>query len=848
MKRLIFLLTILSAASLQAPLATPSLQNAVTVAQNFKQAVQAGSANANKTQSQQPTVSSGSQASLVTQLQNAVTVAQNFKQPVQAGSANVNKTQSQQSTLPAGVSIQYANPVPPASPCLYPMTPQTANISNIAANGLSVSCTNGIQSINIGLTDEHGVNYLTITLDGDALAPIDIFTPAGNAPQQPNLQFYVGVNVISATQIQVVILSSTGTTLLSATYNTQYQYEGFLYANVGFNTSDTMTLQVGEGILSGVNWVNIANGEVAAYNQTSTNTGLVGGYTSPSMYAQQQGQNKTGGLQVGSIASSNILAPGSSVIPVWSGANQFCIAPWKPRELGSLLYGNPVSCAATLNNLTVQLTDLVGSSSLNFNFNFVRGRALTAALQSGLYIGVHIQKNNSVAILLTDVTGKTVYAQSVSQKLPKGVGFVFANMVFSDVNNNTVSVAMPVSIAKRVLYQQGTVATPSVTIPGLASQSIAVAYNNCSGIQGGFAPTLVRPTIEPDFFSFGSAPLQSVVMSVTDTANQCLLTGTISTAILQSQFVNINPSNPVFMGLKLLTINNQNIVVFELLDRHQNLLAQGYQVLAPGIGSLDHYNITLQSQATQSPTTYTLNNVPLNTRLLYKPQQGLISYPAGTLIDGDTVPQPTGFRGGRQAYSGQRNNFVAAQAMYCDSASCNFTGAFVQLYPFNLSNVYSTQIQNGQVQPISCSGGLNFINFAFTDDTAESFYTAIVNISDTNLKNNQQQQVPRIAPEGPGLAQALAGDGIIIAPSLVPGISSTTCQIQILITDTTGNVLLKLLSPQQFPNNAAPQQVNIGFNKMNTMNTLEPNQQVVNGFPLNGTVLVYKNMGTPQAA
>jgi hypothetical protein len=132
---------------------------------------------------------------------------------------------------------------------------------------------------------------------------------------------------------------------------------------------------------------------------------------------------------------------------------------------------------------------------------------------------------------------------------------------------------------------------------------------------------------------------------------------------------------------------------------------------------------------------------------------------------------------------------------------------------------------------LSCSGGLQFINIAFTD----------ANVTDWNSSLN----IPTSVLSNPTIA-SLMQKGMYIAINMMqnPANNPVGNYVQVCLTDVSGNVFAQ--SPLvQLPAGVGYAYSNIGFNVYNTETGMASNQTYVNWMPIaNGQRIFYKDQGT----
>jgi hypothetical protein len=393
-------------------------------------------------------------------LKAAVKVAKNLK--------NAATTKSTGSTGKTPVLVQleqnrfkYSGPAPQ---CTATMSPVQADLDSVY--GPTFSCEDGVQSVNIGLTDAQGKTFLILVIGQASLTQAGIYSADGTGATYP--EFYIGIDILGAGttatpyKVQVVFLSPQGNELLTARYTVQSTTEGFAYANIGINCSDTLIALPTNAVAA--NWFPVIptgqtysgqplTGSVVHYLQSSTTTTppVYGGTTvpgavvnvaakttpvqtvaavnKPAVTTTQQPQQVGPQFQYNFLPNSFVLGMGNptatpAVAPdmasgqLAAAATAFTPIVNGPQAAQYSGAGTPVAVpTGGLVRLNVGVTDGSGAFlTFNFNREMFNTMQMQNLIQMGMYIVVNLitTPNPAIQVLLTDAQGN-VYAQGTQQ-------------------------------------------------------------------------------------------------------------------------------------------------------------------------------------------------------------------------------------------------------------------------------------------------------------------------------------------------------------------------------------------------------------------------------------------------
>jgi hypothetical protein len=786
-----------------------------------------------------------------TQLKAAVKVAKNLK--------NAATTKSTGSTGKTPVLVQLAQNrfsySGPAPQCTATMSPVTATLDSVY--GSTFSCEDGIQSVNIGLTDAQGKTFLTLAIGQTSLTQAGIYSADGTGATSP--EFYIGINILgtgtTATPytVQVVFLTPQNTPLLTASYTVQSATEGFAYANIAINCSNTLIALPTNAVAA--NWLPIASGQVVHYKQSATTTTppLYGGITVPAAPAVVAGaatpppaaktQISVTPQLLQPAANAFILGTGSTTVPAdmgfpngqpggyggtgFASATAAFVANITSNPAAKVYSGTVTAPQGGLVRLNVGVTDGTSFASFNFNRCIFNTMAMQTLLQQGMYILVNLvtTPNPAIVVQLTDVKG-TVYAQG-TLPIPANTNPTTYNVGFNtdDTNNSngtTKTAVVGVPIGTSVLYQQ-TGQTSTLNYLSIADGSLAGTGNqNITNISvlTGAAVTIAGPT---NTFPTGTTNFSPVTASITST-NIYMPTGTttptpyactngLSTALdisitdqSQQYFITQNFDNTVLgqqqmqdlmqLGMFIVVDVVQTptpAVSFYVTDVNGVMYAQGSAALAANAAPTSVYVLF----NTTSATAVTAGQLGADA-------VGAIAVPLGqviwyqqpaTVTTTSTVTQPA--------------KTVAPTP--ATPATCSPTAAFQAV---SVNNLFNAIQNNGPFTSASCANGLNSIVVMLSDGTCSVPVT---------FDTTQPEVAAVVNPTG----IYAAGFNVGVAQVVTQG----TYQAQVVLIDSAGTQVLASQTVP-LPANVGFTMYHVGFNMNPLTGTAGANATYINQVPI----------------
>lgn len=483
-------------------------------------------------------------ATITQQLINIVDVVQALK-----AVPGTNSAAASTSTTASGSSQTNTAITPPSTPlisskgpfwypsngsCSAPFTAINA-LTGAAYNSPAVSCSGGLQLLNVGLTDATGSAYYAFNFGSIILTELIPLMAQG---------MYIAINMITSNSknlVQVCLTDINGNIFAQSASPVLPAGCGFVYANIGFNMSDTLIAPPANGTY--VNWMPIANGQRIFYQDqgaaTTVTTAPIGKQTMP-------------------VVSPAIAAMTSSLVvqvPWNQIAGCYCKAPFTQVNSLTGVTANataPISCQGGLQNLYVFLTANDGCyiARTIFPSTVLSQPAMQTLISKGMYIAINMLQNNGTnyaQVALTDQAGN-IYAQS-STVLPVGTGFITANIGFniSDTlgalnSSQAVLNGFVIGNGQRVLYQQAASTSAATTTTQTSSNTtvpapfVPLAFNAISGVMNvnGTVPSataantnLTMLTISPTFLSgnFSELQIETVFPAALASINQSLQQG-----------------------------------------------------------------------------------------------------------------------------------------------------------------------------------------------------------------------------------------------------------------------------------------------------------------------------------
>jgi hypothetical protein len=316
---------------------------------------------------------------------------------------------------------------PTVAPCSAPFQATPNALTGAIYSGQAsqaINCQSGLQSINVGLTDTQGQNYLAFSFN----------TTGKRLKVLANNGLYVAINMYTNANVnyaQVALTNKNGVIFSQIIYQLPANV-GFVYANVGFNMSDTLVTPVANQTY--VNWVPINNQQRIWYQQNS------GAITTPAIggtVMSSQGKVQLSGQVTKLTPPTPPIAAAQSLIGFGRAADAFVTTGNSlPASMATLVdsrqQNQPLACQGGLQFINVGLiaSDVMGGWWCQFN---IAGSPILQSLaQQGLYVAVTTYQQsaqNIAAVSLTDSSGN-IFAQSTIA-IPAGQGFSWINIGYN---------------------------------------------------------------------------------------------------------------------------------------------------------------------------------------------------------------------------------------------------------------------------------------------------------------------------------------------------------------------------------------------------------------------------------
>ncbi len=707
-------------------------------------------------------------------------------------------------------------------------------------NNQAINCQPSLQSVNVGLTDSTGQNYLSFN-----------FNTTGKRLQAlANNGLYVAINMTTVNgqnNAQIALTNQQGAIVSQITFPLPANI-GFMYANVGFNMSDTLSTPpvnaLGMATGTYVNWIPINNQQRIWYQQNSAlpTTAAIGGQTIPVLSQAPSGSGAASSNTQGLIPATGGSVPPTGLVAQrpasWGQANgPFPSAPFvlTPNALTGAVYASQnnqaINCQTGLQSVNVGLTDATGQNYLSFNFN-TTGKRLQALANNGLYVAINmttVNGQNNAQIALTNQQGAIV--SQITFPLPANIGFMYANVGFnmSDTLStppvNALGMAtgtyvnwIPINNQQRIWYQQNfalptTTAIGAQTIPTISQSPASWVYASLAKCSAPFQVTpnaLTGPVYslqqgQPINCNGG---LNFLSVGLTDVAQQNWLYMKFD---MSSQALKNLASQGMYVAFNMQTQSTTNSIQVALTDQVGNVYSQITHNLEPNVGfafanvgwNMNHAGHTPfvnQTYAVMIP----LGIFPQQPRLWYQQSTNPTSSPLGTLI---SLP------------------IVQSSAVWANAVP----PASMCSAPFAVTANYLTGV-NANSSALNCPNGLSSVNVGLTDATQSNYLNFTFEI-----------------PVG-GLLAQLAQYGLYVACGMFTATTGNGLNyVQVALTDKFGNVYSAI--DYQLPANVGFTQANVGFNTADTLAQPQPaNSAVQNNVPLGQRVWYQQLVATSQPA
>ena len=397
-------------------------------------------------------------------------------------------------------------PLVPAAPpvvgvCMAPFIPTPPhNNTSPVINGTPISCaptapaTVGLQSINVNLTDATGNSYYSFTFDQTVfnrhviqlLAQQGLYIAINFITNSATGTYAPGTNA-AGNFAQVCLTDDEGNVYAWSTSGPLSAGTGFVWANIGFNMSNTLVGTPAEN-QTYYNWIPVNKPGRIWYQQ------------GPAKSATSPVPTGPAGTQVLPVYTPPQLTPPTPILTPSQGFQiGNCQAPFTPVQnmkyknkpsglanvapIPNAVNATAISCAGGLQSLNVGLTDANGTSFYSVTFDqasIFSNPKIQQLCQQGMYIMVKMLQNLSSSSLAPGTSGMgnfaqvclmdsqgNVYAWSTTPPLGAGQGFVFANIGFNmsdtlvaPTGNQTYINWAPIAAAKPIFYQNNGSTTP----------------------------------------------------------------------------------------------------------------------------------------------------------------------------------------------------------------------------------------------------------------------------------------------------------------------------------------------------------------------------------------------------
>ncbi len=379
------------------------------------------------------------------------------------------------------------------SKCSAPFTVVSVG-AGAAYNATALSCSGGLQLINIALTDANVTDWsASLTISDNVLSNSVLI----KLMQQG---MYIAINMMqnpannpAGNYIQINLTDVSGNLYAQSPLVQLPAGIGFAYANVGFNVLNT---QMGmNSNQTYVNWMPIVNGQAIFYKDqgsatTVTTPGIGGQVSTPPATKQSVSTGLT--PPATPIAATQALqwldVSGFGDLPNdWpaTATSNAALGSW---PVATIQNNTPSSCAQGLQTLYVDLMNAAGTGVLNCQFTISASPILQQLAQQGLYVAVQISNVNvsagtsTITVFVTDISGNVFAATAANLASSVGatyicVGFNMNPYFYGELMNPSGSTQTAVNLVKildssRIFYKdQGsatTVTTPifgGITVP-----------------------------------------------------------------------------------------------------------------------------------------------------------------------------------------------------------------------------------------------------------------------------------------------------------------------------------------------------------------------------------------------
>ncbi len=529
--------------------------------------------------------------------------------------------------------------VPGAPLCSAPFVP-TPNVFTGVPYSLQsgpIACQGGLQFINVGLTDQAAKNYLAFTFNISSNPTLQTLAQQG---------LYIAINMYTSQNInyaQVALTEKSGNIHSQITYQLPANV-GFLYANIGFNMSDTAVPPAKNQTY--VDWFQISSQQRIYYSDQGASTAA----TTQSVGSQTIGGTVSSGTPPPSKTIPTIFHAASFIrVPqspaTWSipsGAQ--CSAPFvvTPKALTGPVYSlqnnTAINCTSGLDFITIGLSDMQHANWLNFYFD-TKSTSLQGLAAQGMYLVInqqtYVQGSNMIQIALTDQAGN-VYSE-ITFELDNNVGFAQAyvgwNMKSTSHKagaNQTYTNAIPIgtfSQQPRLFYQQSSGATTSPI--GLSDyKASVVSQSPASWSAPAGTPLCSAPfAVTQDYLTgptFNSIPvncpfdLNFINVGLTDSSAKNFLTFVFQ--------IKSNPSlaalaiHGLYIACGMVVINGVNNAQVALTDASGNIYSVINFALPANVGFTQAnigFNVNDTDDVSSTQNAAAQVNVPLGQRVYY---------------------------------------------------------------------------------------------------------------------------------------------------------------------------------------------------------------------------------------
>lgn len=313
----------------------------------------------------------------------------------------------------------------------------TSGVPNVAPipdafNATAVSCSGGLQNLSVDLTDATGELFYSFNFDEKLIfsnSKIQQLCTQGMYIMVKMLNNPTSSSSASGTSgvgnfAQVCLMDNTGAVYAWSTTAALPANCGCVFANIGFNMTDTTVNTPGNN-QTYINWVPVAAAKPVFYQGNGSTTPPSSGHGSQATPPPVKTITLNVPATTGKPASTQVitvtpleLSPAS--IAYYNAAANPCTPtpgtfPNVSSSISSTFGGTTYSTkSGKLDNLQVGVTDANAQCFLVFAFgsDIIGAEQMQALIQEGMYVGVvcaPASSGNTVTVQLTDASG-TVYA------------------------------------------------------------------------------------------------------------------------------------------------------------------------------------------------------------------------------------------------------------------------------------------------------------------------------------------------------------------------------------------------------------------------------------------------------